>query len=345
MRIAGLGFSYPSIKLDNDELISFFRRQGPSVINADERKYFDLVRKLLQKSGARYRYLRDTASGESAYEHICNAAREALSSAGLTASDVDLVIYCGVGRGVIEPSNACYYANELGIANAQCFDITDACMSWTRALQICEMYLSSGQMKNALVLTGEFHLNIRDPITIRSVESLSYSFPVYTIGEAATATLLTTSSSEWTFRFSSRPDLFDLCTIPINGYETYMLPNSKIGLNGVGRFTSHGKELARHVGPMLLQLVADSGPRHDDVDLYIPHSHSKTSYVQGLEHSGIPLHKAYFEIYENYGNIVSSSIPAGLYCAVSAGTVGIGSRICLIPSSAGASCACVTFTL
>jgi 3-oxoacyl-[acyl-carrier-protein] synthase III len=345
MQIAGLGFSYPSIKLDNEELVSLFRRQGPSVSNTDEGRYFDLVRKLLRKSGARYRHVRDIASGESAYDHICNAANEALSSAALTANDVDLVIYCGVGRGVIEPSNACYYANELGIRRAQCFDITDACMSWTRALQLCEMYLSSGQVDNALVLTGEFHLNIRDPITVRSIESLSYSFPVYTIGEAATATVLRASSSKWTFRFSSRPDLFDLCTIPIDGYETYILPSRKIGLNGVGRFTSHGKQLARHVGPMLLELVADAGPSHDDVDLYVPHSHSKTSYVQGLEAAGIPLHKVCLEIYENYGNVVSSSIPAALHCSVATGTVGIGSRICLIPSSAGASCACVTFTL
>lgn len=345
MKIASIGLSVPSMRLDNDELISLFKGKQSSLSPDDCDRYFAFVKKLLIKSGARYRHGRDVAAGETAYSHIISAAREAIDRAQIAASGIDLVIYCGVGRGVIEPSNAYYYANELGIANAQCFDIADACMSWTRSLQLCDMYLASKRARSALIITGEFHLDLREPATVESIESLSYTFPAYTIGEAATATVLVEASSQWDFVFASRPDLFDLCTIPLDGYTTYLKPNAKIGLNGIGKFTAHGEELARVIGPMLFDLAAKHGPNPDDVDLYIPHCHSRTAYLDGFNKAGVSLDKAFLEIYENYGNIVSSGLPAGLYNAMAQGVVGRGSRICLIPSSAGASCACVTFTL
>ena len=45
------------------------------------------------------------------------------------------------------------------------------------------------------------------------------TFPMYTIGEATTATVLVPSDDEWTFEFRAKPELADLCTIPIEGFE------------------------------------------------------------------------------------------------------------------------------
>ena len=345
MKIASIGLSAPSVRLDNDQLISLLRSKTDSLSPADCNRYFAFVKKLLLKSGARYRHVRDIDAGESAYTHIIDAAQDAINNAQISPSSIDLVIYCGVGRGVIEPANAYYYANELGIRNAQCFDIADACMSWTRSLQLCEMYLELKKIKCALVITGEFHLNLREPLKVESIKALNYSFPAYTIGEAATATVLVQGSSPWNFVFASKPDLFDLCTIPLNGYTTYLRPNARIGLNGTGRFTSHGDELARFIGPMLFELAEKHGPNPENIDLYIPHSHSKSAYLDGFKKAGVPTDKVFLEVYENYGNIVSSGVPAGLHTAMAGGFAKRGSKICLIPASAGASCACVSFTL
>lgn len=345
MKIASIGLSAPSVRLDNDQLVSLFKSKTSSLSSAESGRYFEVVRKLLLKSGARFRHVRDVDSGETAYTHIVGAARDAIDKAQVSPSNIDLVIYCGVGRGVIEPSNAYYYANELGISSAQCFDIADACMSWTRSLQLCEMYLALNKINCALVITGEFHLNMREPAEVKSLAALSYSFPAYTIGEAATATVLVGGGSGWNFVFDSRPDLFDLCTIPLEGYTTYLRPSAKIGLNGTGKFTSHGDDLARFIGPMLFALAEKHGPSPADVDLYIPHSHSKSAYLDGFKKAGVSVDKIFLEIYENYGNIVSSGVPAGLHTAMASGVAKRGSKICLIPASAGASCACVTFTL
>ena len=44
---------------------------------------------------------------------------------------------------------------------------------------------------------------------------LSYSFILFTIGEAATATILEDSENDWEFNFLSKPEHADLLLIPI----------------------------------------------------------------------------------------------------------------------------------
>ncbi len=345
MKISSIGLSDPSMRLNNGQLLDLLKSQQTSLSASETHKYYERVARLLDQAGARYRHLRDIESGETAYEHIISAAHSVLTECSVAASDVDLVIYCGVGRGVIEPSNAYYYASELGMHTAECFDITDACMSWVRSLEIAQMYLATGKASRVLVLTGEFHLNIRSPIDIKGMESLRYNFPTYTIGEAATATLLEASSDQWDFQYISRPEHFDLCTIPLHGYETYFRPSSRLGLNGEGRFVSFGKELFSKATPLLQNLLKTRGPRVDDIDLYIPHAPSKSEYAAGRDRLGIPANKVFLGIFEEFGNIVSSSMPAGIHEARRLGLISAGSRLCLAPASAGISCACVTFVL
>jgi acyl-CoA:acyl-CoA alkyltransferase len=345
MKIKSIGLSVPSKKINNDELIELFKTTKSSLNQAELNKYYSAVSKLLEQAGAKYRHFRNIESGETAYQHILAAARSALNDASIKASEVDLVIYCGVGKGVIEPSNAYYYASELGMEKSECFDIADACMSWVRAMEIAQFYLSSSRASNVLVLTGEFHLNIRSPDNITSFNSLRYNFPVYTIGEAATATILQRSSEPWNFNFVSRPEHFDLCTIPLNGYDTYLRPNKKVGINGIGKFVSFGKELFGNATPLLFNLVKEKGQSPDQIDLYIPHAPSKTAYADLLKPLGISENKVFLKVFENFGNIVSSSIPAGLHQARNLGLISDGSKVCLVPASAGISCACVSLTL
>ena len=82
-----------------------------------------------------------------------------------------------------------------------CFDITDACMSWVRAIHIAHLMLRAGTFRNVMVINGEFHLGIHDKWTIETLDSLSYSFPMFTIGEAATATILLPDEQEWQFDY------------------------------------------------------------------------------------------------------------------------------------------------
>ena len=225
---------------------------------------------------------------------------QALNKAELKANDIDLLIYCGVGKGFIEPSNAYMYAKEMGMTTTECFDVVDACMSWTRTMQLCSSFLKSKTYKKIMIVTGEFHLGLRDSHKIPSLESLEYNFPMYTIGEAATATIVEASEQDWDFNFMSRPEHAALCTIPIEGFDSYVPKHEKIGHNGPGKFVSYGKELLDAATPVLKEIVKKSIPDVNSIDLYIPHAPSKKVYMDGIKDMGIPEAKLYTEIYENY---------------------------------------------
>ena len=282
MKITSIAYSAPSKSYSNEEFADLFRDQLTG-LSADEKSmYHGLILKMLNHTGAEHRYMRDIEKGETAYEHILGAMKTTLENSGLKPEEIDLVIYCGVGKGFIEPSNSYLYAREMKMFNAECFDVVDACMSWTRTMQICQNFLKAGTYSNIMVVTGEFHLGLRDTNEIKNVQSLEYNFPMYTIGETATATIVEASGQDWDFTFLSKPEFADLCTIPLEGYETFLPPSARIGLNGPGKFVSFGKDLLGAASPLLTELIRTSFKNFDDVKLFIPHAPSKTVYLENL---------------------------------------------------------------
>ena len=258
MKIASLGYRVPSRKLSNDDLIDHIEAQNREVPWCKKKPYLKLVRKLLARTGAETRHWRDIAAGEKACDLILGAMGDALEQACMTSSDVDLLIYCGVGKGFLEPANAYFYARAKGMYRANCFDITDACMSWVRAIQTAYLMLRSGAVKTVMVINGECHLGLHDNWAIRDFRALEYTFPMYTIGEAATATVLVASEDDWQFDYSSRPEFVDLCTIPLPGHTEFTEPSDKIGLNGINRFASFGRELFREAESILGELMLNT---------------------------------------------------------------------------------------
>ena len=104
---------------------------------------------------------------------------------------MDLLIYTGVARGWLEPATANLFQAELGLTNATCFDILDACASWIRSMAVADSFLQQGTYKTVMILTCELSANEYAEHELKSVEELESFFSGYTIGEAATATILT----------------------------------------------------------------------------------------------------------------------------------------------------------
>src|SRR6185503_7850353 len=110
--------------------------------------YLRAVEKLYSRLGASARHVRDVEAGEKALDTILAAMEDALSRAGMAPDDIDLLIYCGVGRGFLEPANSYFFARARGMKTTNCFDVTDACMSWVRAMQIAHLLLREGAFRN-----------------------------------------------------------------------------------------------------------------------------------------------------------------------------------------------------
>ena len=145
MKIEGISARLGSKSISNDDILKIIEENSRD-FEGDLSKTLSVVQKLLQKSGSKNRRWLD--EGERPIDLLKESVSDALSQASLKTSEIDLLIYVGVGRGFLEPGGAYLVAQALQMWSVECFDIIDACMSWTRALQMSNALLKTKQYKN-----------------------------------------------------------------------------------------------------------------------------------------------------------------------------------------------------
>ena len=83
------------------------------------------------------------------------AARRALTSAGLTAMDVDLIIVATITPDMLFPSTACLVQHKLGATRAAAFDLEAACSGFVYALDVGAHFVQSHTYNTVLVIGAE----------------------------------------------------------------------------------------------------------------------------------------------------------------------------------------------
>jgi 3-oxoacyl-[acyl-carrier-protein] synthase III len=345
MKIESISARIPSLELSNEQILDDLGRYNPDLPETRLKRYQRQVAYLLKKSGSRTRFIRDRENGETAVDLVKSAMAEALKEADACKSEIDLLIFCGVGKGFLEPANAYFYANAMDM-NCQCFDISDACMGWTRSLEIAYMFLKFHPHRHVMVINGEFTAyEYGYPVLfrIKHPKQIEYTFPAYTIGEAATATILSGSHQDWSFDYDSAPELVDLCTIPLKGYEDFCEKRGNHGLNGIYGFVSYGGEIFDSSIKRLVSLVRQKVKEIDRPDIWFPHVASSNACLEAGNILGIHAEKLYVKAFPVYGNLVSASIPVAMNMAISEKKLVRGDRVVLCPASAGMVFAVVQF--
>jgi acyl-CoA:acyl-CoA alkyltransferase len=345
MKIDSVGIAIPTRKITNDDILGFIRHYSGDADRGLVDRYVKLTSSLLGKAGAKLRYFRNEETKETARDLVLRAMEEAFRKASVKRGDIDLLIYCGVGKGFLEPANAYFFADALGM-RSQCFDVVDACMSWVRALEVAQGFLRSGSYRSVMIINGEFNCydhGFPELFKVKDLRQLEYTFPTYTIGEGASATILTGSADEWSFDYKSVPSLCDLCTIPLAGYKDFANGSKRIGLNGPDKFVSYGGALFGHAANYLVELVKERVEDLDEPDIYFPHAASDLAYLAATE-SFIKAEKMYTKVFPSFGNLVSASIPVGMHEAEAEGRLKRGHKVVLCPASAGMVFGVVRFT-
>ena len=346
MIIASVAASFPSLRVTNADLLGQFGAANQHLSREELAACSDKIEKHLTQAGAAVRFYRDRSKGERALTFLRKAIDEALAEADVLPSQVELLIYCGVGRGFLEPATAYFVANDLGIS-CECFDILDACMSWVRALYLVYHLFASAGCSTALVVNGEFNIyecGYPEIMKLQSPQKLRSTLPAYTIGEAASATVLKRSDSSWNFRFRSNTSALPLCAVPLAGHREY-LPRLEwnMAANGQNTFRCYGEELIRFGGRQMMRFVRESFQRPADFQKWFPHLATGNAYQRAAESLGMN-GRMYTKTFARYGNVVSASIPVALATATQEGELKRGDRVVLCPISAGMSMALVDFT-
>lgn len=331
MKILGIGCSMPERVVTNDDILKeLIEISEPFWQDGERAKIINRVKALFRISGTEER--RRRKDGETAYEHAERAAKQALERAQIKAADIDLLLYVGVGRGWVEPCMATYFLHRLGMTKATGFDILDACLSWMRALHISCNFLKTGVYKNIMILNAEFNYEYHGPI--KAVDEVTYRFAQLTIGEAATATIVSGGAEiAPCFEFKTDADLHGLCKIPLPQIASYSNSETCPQLDPL-IFFAYSTELFEAAGRMIPELYLSSSElKNRGCDIAFAHSASKSIIDDLAKHSRF--RDKMINLYPMFGNTVSASIPVAMCWALDNGRLKRGMEMMHFMGSAG----------
>lgn len=335
MRFAAVAHAIPSLLTTNADVVALVREHSrPRLGTAGADAVAERVARFLDEAGTEVRYRLD--EGEKAIDVVLRASRDALATAGLGARDVDLVIYTGVARGWLEPAMATAIQAELGLDRATSFDVLDACAGWLRALHVACSQLRAGDHGVVLIVNCECGLyRAYGDFAFDDAAAVEHRLAGYTIGEAATATVLTaeTPDDDALFVFRTFPKHYRLCMLPLPALTDFA-PGPPDAHCTPDRLFSLSGPLVTAGVRRLLQ-VWDATPalraRHHDVVVGHNPSEAACAFVArrlGVAERYVPTHRA-------YGNTVSAALPLGLSVARQTGRLQRGDRVLMAVGSAG----------
>lgn len=282
--------------------------------------------------GSRY-HCRD----ESQIDMALGAATAAITNAGLTPQDIDLVIGgCGVAYQAL-PATAPLVQSRLGIADgtAAAFDVSSTCLSFLSGFDVAARLVDAGQHRTALVFSSD--------MASRALPWKDAPETAALFGDGAAAVVLRRADGEGsTVRASmmrTYPSAYEACSIGAGGTRFDFVADAEaFAANAV--FRMDGKELfritSRYFAAFVNEVLERAGWSRDAVDLVIPHQASPLALAHLVRQTGFCPSRI-VDISADYGNQIAASIPFAFDMARRDKRFGKGSKVLMLGTSAGVS--------
>ncbi len=78
-----------------------------------------------------------------------------LKKRGISAEEIDLIIFATITPDMVFPSSACILADKIGAKNAFAYDLMAACSGFLFSLETASSFIESGKYKKVLVVGGD----------------------------------------------------------------------------------------------------------------------------------------------------------------------------------------------
>ncbi|MGH2447762.1 MAG: beta-ketoacyl-ACP synthase III [Chloroflexota bacterium] len=278
------------------------------------------------RTGIKQRHI--AAPEETSSSMAVEAGRKAIDRAGLTPTDIDLVIVGTATPDYQFPATACLVQNALGVPGGA-FDIEAGCTSFMSALSVASAMVSAGLERNVLVIGSEVLSRIldwRDRATC------------VLFGDGAGAVVVSAGAGTFEPRYvlgsdgAGGPALL----LPAGGGRTPATSQTvddnlhviKMAGPEVFRFAT------RVVVDATLEVLLKAALTVDDIDLFIPHQANRRIIDVAVHRIGIPSEKVFVNL-DRYGNTSSASIPIALCEAEQQGRLYPGAIVIMVGFGAG----------
>ncbi|SEK20280.1 beta-ketoacyl-ACP synthase III [Paenibacillus sp. OK003] len=283
---------------------------------------------IVSRTGIKERHIAapDQATSDLAYE----AAIKALESAGMTGSDLDLIIVATITPDSSFPSTACILQDKLGAKCAAAFDLSAACSGFVYGLATATSFIQSGMYNNALVIGADCLSRITD-YTDRNTCVL--------FGDGAGAVIVGEVPEGRGFKS------FDLGAEGAGGSLLQMegggsrLPASVETVENKKHYIyMNGREVfkfaVRVMGTATIEVLRKAGLERTDVDLFVPHQANIRIIQSAMQRLELPEEKVVVNV-DKYANTSAASIPLALVEAAEEGRMKAGDTVLMVGFGGG----------
>jgi 3-oxoacyl-[acyl-carrier-protein] synthase-3 len=258
-----------------------------------------------ERSGITQRHI--AAEGEMTSDLGTAAARDALTAAGFTAADIDLIVVATSTPDETFPATATVIQSNLGADNAMAFDVQAVCSGFVYALATADNFIKSGQVDSALVIGAETFSRILD---------WQDRGTCVLFGDGAGALVLKAENGEGTT--SDRGVLSTHLHSDGRLHDLLYVDGGPSSTGEVGFLRMEGKEVFRHAVVKMAEVTEEAleanGLTASDIDWFVPHQANKRIIDGTARKLGINGDKVVVTI-DSHANTSAASIPLALWVA------------------------------
>jgi 3-oxoacyl-[acyl-carrier-protein] synthase-3 len=285
---------------------------------------------VLERTGVSTRYFVDP--GTTTLDLSVPAATRALEAAGLTATDLDLVVYATMTPDHYMPGNGGLLQARLGLRNIPCYDIRQQCAGFVYALQLADAHIRSGLARHVLIVGAEVHTMFMPfgPVSWRRLygddepmpeaeweRNNTYRHLMVLFGDGAAAVVVSaddTGDGRGVLDHIVCADGTDWNRLCVAGGGSEGRPYVDEAALAAGRHWPHMdgryvfKMATTKMAEVAQQILARNGLTADDVSIVLMHQANRriNEYVQ--KQLGLPESKVIHNVFK-YGNTTAATIP------------------------------------
>jgi 3-oxoacyl-[acyl-carrier-protein] synthase-3 len=245
---------------------------------------------VVERTGIKER--RFVAEGEDCATLAADASKAALTHAGLSGEDIDLILCATSTAPESMPSAACLVGEAIRAPGVGAMDVSAACTGYSYAASVAHSMLMSGAARRVLLIGADAMTTVVDAKD-RSTAVL--------FGDGAGAVVLERGSGESGF------------VDHILGADGRMAPLGRAGHPGTqNKLYQNGREVfkfaARIFPEMTEKLLARNGVSPDEVQYVIPHQANARIIHAAMRKMEIPEERVVINL-TRFGNTSAASIP------------------------------------
>lgn len=302
--IAGTGSALPVRRVTNDEL----------ALTVDTTDAW-----IVERTGIRARHI--AGDGETTASLGSEAARRAIEAAGLSPTDIDLIVLATATPDQTFPATATKVQDALGIRDCVAFDVAAVCSGFLYALSVADSMIRGGTSTNALVIGAETFSRILD---------WEDRTTCVLFGDGAGAVVLTAQESA--DDATARGVLATALHADGRHNQLLYVDGGPSTTGTVGKLRMKGSEVFRHavvnLAAVLAEAVAKAGLSVSDVDWVVPHQANRRILDATARKLGLSPERVVITV-DEHANTSAASVPLALDVAVRDGRIQRGDVIVL----------------